>query len=245
MEKYRPTPQEAQNMKMKPDALKVSGDRMFATIQGEGDSIGKPATFLRLNFCNLACDWCDTKYTWDSTKPEYWKEASDMNYQQVAETVFQNPSRRLVITGGEPLIQQDKISKLLEFLPGVDIEIETNGTIEPSEGLKDCQFNVSPKLSNSGNSKEKRYKPNVLRKFNDMEKSFFKFVVEKPEDLEEVDEIIKDCDLKQEKIIIMPEGTNQDAIQAHALAIQQEVEARGWRLLPRMQVMLWGSKRGV
>ena len=38
---------------------------VFNSFQGEGRNIGLPSTFLRLAYCNLACRWCDSKYTWD------------------------------------------------------------------------------------------------------------------------------------------------------------------------------------
>jgi len=217
----------------------LSGDEHFYTLQGEGDSIGKPATFLRLHFCNLECSWCDTKYTWDGTeKPIPW-EMSDV----IAE-VRKNPVKRLVITGGEPLIQQRKIATLIGELPDFVIEIETNGTLASTPELERCQFNVSPKLANSDNPFEKRYKPEVLKHFNELN-SFFKFVVTKPEDVTEIQGIIDECKLDKEKIIIMPEGTDQDAIKEHALAVVDLVKEKGWRLVPRLQTLLWGKTRKV
>ena len=40
---------------------------IFASLQGEGPSAGKPVAFIRLSRCNLACQWCDTAYTWHFT----------------------------------------------------------------------------------------------------------------------------------------------------------------------------------
>ena len=245
-ETYTPTDQDRQSVKMQPDMLKISGDGAFFTVQGEGESIGKPAVFLRLNFCNLQCGWCDTKYTWDVTSKEFWTEGQDWSYEKAVLEISQYPAKRLVITGGEPMLQQDRIGKLIELLPEWEIEIETNGTIAPSEELTNrCQFNVSPKLENSDNSIEKRLKPDILKKFNDQARSTFKFVVQDKADLDEVDRIVEACGLDQAKILIMPEGISEEDIRQHALQVIEGVKTRGWRLTPRLQVMLWGDERGV
>lgn len=248
VERYTPTAEDRAGLRVNPEALKLSGDKTFYTIQGEGDSIGKPAVFMRLHLCNLQCGklggWkCDTPYTWDRDREDFWKEPEDWDFQRIVDNVSQFPAKRLVITGGEPLIQQKQIVKLREHIPDYAIEIETNGTIKPQEELSDCQFNCSPKLANSGNLLAARYKPDVLRHINGLEKSYFKFVVEKPEDFAEIDQMVAECELDPAKIIIMPEGITQDAIHDHALAVMDAVKERGWRLIPRLQVMLYGNTR--
>src|SRR3989344_302215 len=127
--------------------------------------------FNRLHFCNLACGrdrgWkCDTKYTWDNRSREFWQEPIDMKPEDVAKAAEESWSEafgdasghRVVVTGGEPLLQQKKLALLFSFLPNWAVEIETNGTIAPLPELSDCQFNCSPKLANSGNTVDRRYR---------------------------------------------------------------------------------------
>lgn len=117
---------------------------IFHSIQGEGASQGTPCVFLRLAGCNLACSWCDTAYSWNGTSP-----AVKLSPEEAAAAVLHYPCRRLVITGGEPLVQQKALPGLLRLLPEHFVEMETNGAILPDEELLHHigQFNVSPKPS--------------------------------------------------------------------------------------------------
>ena len=42
----------------------------------------------------------------------------------------------------EPLLQANKLVELIKNLPKIDIEIETNGTIEPPSNLEKKSFNL-------------------------------------------------------------------------------------------------------
>ena len=148
--------------------------KFFHSIQGEGVSQGTPCVFLRLAGCNLACSWCDTAYSWNGTVP-----GVRLAPEKAAELVLHYPCRRLVLTGGEPLIQQKALPALLRLLPDHAVEMETNGTIMPDTELlkRVTQFNVSPKLPHSGNNDVKTWKPDTLRCLAGTEKAWFKFVV--------------------------------------------------------------------
>ncbi|MBI4225596.1 7-carboxy-7-deazaguanine synthase QueE [Candidatus Roizmanbacteria bacterium] len=117
-------------LQMYDDQFKVSGDGVFYTIQGEGISMGLPSCFLRLHTCNLRCVWCDTWYTWNQNAKEFWTEFQDWTIQKTKARIektwrCKNPlvQKRLVITGGEPLIQKNKIDKLVELMPGWAFEV--------------------------------------------------------------------------------------------------------------------------
>ena len=125
------------------------------------------------------------------------------------------------------------------------IEIETAGTLVPTPelvGLVD-QFNVSPKLANSGNPLERRYKPDVLRGLEATGKAVFKFVAAAASDLDEVAAVVGECGLSS--VWVMPEGTSADVVRGRMAALVEPVLARGWNMTPRLHVELWGDKRGV
>ena len=136
---------------------------IFASLQGEGASMGRPVAFVRLSRCNLACVWCDTAYTWRFTgdnRPHRDNITFDRKANQVtlsaedtAQRIAALGQKRLVITGGEPLLQAPALAEMLAHLPDIAVEIETNGTVAPPPRLdvRVDQYNVSPKLSHSGN----------------------------------------------------------------------------------------------
>jgi len=239
--------------KCSPTHFKVSGDGIFFTLQGEGFSMGKPAVFLRLHFCNLRCCWCDTWYTWKTDTKEFWTESKDWSVIKTAQMIkkawkVQNPKilKRLVITGGEPLLQKEKIDQLLGKLPEWNIEIETNGTIMPTKKmLTRCQFNCSPKLKNSKNTKSLRIKHYVLQALNRVNTNF-KFVVMANEDINEIEkDFIVPNMLDINKIIIMPQGITTDELSVNARRVMEKVKIKGYRLLGRLHCDIWGTKRRV
>jgi len=100
-------------------------NEIFRSIQGEGYNVGKPSILVRVNGCNLSCSFCDTKYTWkDIDKNKYYTP------QELLKKVQEFTIKRVVFTGGEPL--------LYNLIPFIDllirdnfsIQIETNATIK-------------------------------------------------------------------------------------------------------------------
>jgi organic radical activating enzyme len=221
----------------------VSGDKVFYTLQGEGVTIGSPAVFIRLHFCNLRCNFCDTPYTWKDDK-----EKEEWSVEKMAEEIKKadvGNSLRLIITGGEPMVQQRQIIELLKLIPEYKVEIESNGTIPPPPELWHCQFNCSPKLSNSGDHEgRRRFVPETLEIINKIENSYFKFVVREPKDLEEIErEYAPHID--KSKIILMPEGVTMEDNLKHMQAVAEIAKEKSLRVIPRLQIIIWGNKRKV
>lgn len=133
------------------------------TWQGEGPSAGQVAAFVRLGRCNLDCVWCDTPYTWDRERYDLRAELRHMSQLEVWHAIRDIAAPLVVITGGEPLIQQQRLVWLADMCraTGRRVEIETNGTIPPRRSLvqSTIRFNVSLKLTHSGVPKPRRLQP--------------------------------------------------------------------------------------
>ncbi|WP_377177383.1 7-carboxy-7-deazaguanine synthase QueE [Rubritalea tangerina] len=239
---------------------------IFHTLQGEGVSMGVASVFVRSSLCNLHCSWCDTDYTWNwegtpwihenDADPSY-KKFSKAEYLQecsielVAEEIQKFPCLNVILTGGEPLLQQEAWLALIHHLrrinPDYRFEVETNGTQIPTESFASAidQFNVSAKLENSGNSAKLRDKPEAMRWFAHSEKAWFKFVIQSPEDLQEMQALEKKYNLPRHRILLMPEGRTEEALQKKRLWLADLCRDHNYRFSDRLHIQLWGSKRGV
>lgn len=255
-----PSIKDPEKLKFHEDKIKVSGDGVFYTLQGEGVTMGEPAVFLRTHVCNLRCTWCDAWYTWNPQTPEFWTEPQDLDIGQVADMVENawaptdtRIQKRLIITGGEPMIQQEQIIKLMDELndyeekPQWTFEIETNGTIMPDDRLIEAgvQFNCSPKLSNSLNGVRSRIRPDVIKRLAEGN-TRFKFVVMSNEDLDEIErDWVDGIGIHPEQVILMPQGVTAEEVHMNSRRVAEYAKIKGYRLLGRLQNEIWGARRGV
>ncbi len=247
-------------------ALLNGKPEIFHSLQGEGVSAGIPSIFIRASLCNLHCQWCDTDYTWNwegspwnhenDVDPAYQKyPKSDwiatVSVDEVVQQVTSFPCRHVILTGGEPLLQDPAWTQLCAALrkchPDYTFEIETNGTLCPSAELDSFigQYNVSPKLSNSGNEKHLRLNAEALHFFSHCHHAWFKFVIAHEEDLAEVETLIARHHIPKERILLMPEGRDDTTLQRRRLWLADICRDHNYRYSDRLHIQLWGSKRGV
>jgi 7-carboxy-7-deazaguanine synthase len=218
------------------------------TLQGEGRSQGRPAFFVRLGMCNLDCSWCDTPYTWDWTGKNGTKYSKkDLLHLSIDDIldIIPGDCPRLIITGGEPMIQKKHLIPFIEALPDtMAVEIETNGTLSPAGIPAFVHFNVSPKLPHSGISFDKGINIDVLREFNDLDADF-KFVVSREEDIELISDIQHIVEIHGSNIWIMPEGRSADEITAELPQWFSVCADNYWNLSTRLHVLAFNDKRGI
>ncbi len=221
---------------MKIARLNTREPEIFYSLQGEGARIGTPAVFLRLAGCNLACQWCDTKHSWG--------QGLEMPVADVAARILACGCPNLVITGGEPLLQQQELSALLALLPpGMFTEVESNGTLTPCPALKERvnQWNISPKLAHSGNETTQVLRSDVLSHFAALPHAWFKFVVQGAGDWE----AIAALNLPRERIILMPCATTRAGLEAARPAVAELCIRNGVRFGDRLHLALWDDRKGV
>jgi 7-carboxy-7-deazaguanine synthase len=230
------------------------------TLQGEGKYIGKQAYFIRLGLCNLDCKWCDTPYTWDWTGKNGYKYSKSIELRRstVSELAAKVPAtcQHVVLTGGEPMLQQTALFELASLLRerGHTVEIETNGTIKPktSDWLRlaqqhsdlGVQFNVSPKLGNSGVAWEIAINQEALLEYKQLG-AIFKFVTSNDDDLAQVAFLQNALELPSESIYLMPEGRTQEEILAKLPELFGVCAVLGYVLTPRLHVLAFNDKRGI
>ena len=219
---------------------------LFYSIQGEGALIGVPSVFVRTSGCNLRCSWCDTPYT--SWRPE----GVDLTLDQILNEVRAHPARHVVVTGGEPMIQPEIVALTQRLRDArLHITIETAGTVFAPVV---CDLmSISPKLANSTPSdpawsarhEQTRIQLEVLDELMSRYPYQLKFVIARPEDLDEMRELVAAFQDARDHVILMPEGTDRDTLAERGAWLAEICKEEGFRFSPRLHVELWGNQRGV
>lgn len=221
---------------------------IFFSIQGEGKLIGVPSIFIRTSYCNLRCVWCDTPYT------SWYPENKELSIDEILRELDGFSCRYVVITGGEPFVQKDELIDLCEELSdrGYHITIETNATIYAP--VKAELISMSPKLKNSLPEPDSKYfqmhdtnrlRPEVIWQFLAEYDCQVKFVVDSQDDIEEVVELEESVPIPAEKICLMPQARKLAELEGKRLWLVELCKERNYRYSPRLQIQLWGEKRGI
>jgi 7-carboxy-7-deazaguanine synthase len=239
---------------------------IFHSIQGEGKLMGMPSAFVRVSGCNLRCTWCDTPYaSWDP-------QGEEMTAQAVAGRVMEFPVDHVVLTGGEPMMFKETVD-LIRLLKaaGKHITVETAGTLWldglPPGGID--LASVSPKLANSTPREREggrfavvheRHRENlaVLKTFavgagGAVRECQWKFVIAAAPDLADVESLLSRLNgqlptgvrIAPSDVLLMPEGIDAAVLAERSRWVAELCREKGYRLCPRLHVMLWGNRRGI
>lgn len=222
---------------------------LFESIQGEGNYAGVNSLFIRFQFCNLTCSWCDTKYTWLSKSGRFKMLAR----KDLKRFIADSPKKHIIFTGGEPsLYRLDKF-----VVEGKKFHVESNGTIIPTEPLdillkdgvqiqrkgmsketiKDFNWVVSPKMSNA----HQELNEEALAWWAAQGFGIFKFIIKSETDIEEVNQLQSKFQIDSDRIYLGIEGTStQEQLQPNLV---DEIVKSGFHYSPRLHTLLWGKQR--
>lgn len=221
---------------------------VFYSIQGEGQFAGTPSVFVRTTGCNLRCWFCDAPYT--SWRPE----GEQIAWPTVLQHVGRWDCAHVVLTGGEPLLQPDivPLSAALKAR-GAFVTVETAGTVYRPVAAD--LMSISPKLSNSIPHGDRRWRfrhvrdqsrTDVVRRLTSEYAYQLKFVIDQPEDLEEVVQYLGQfSEVPPEQVWLMPQGVSAEALAEREAWLAPTAERLGFRYCPRRQIELFGNVRGT
>ena len=212
---------------------------VFLSLQGEGPSAGTPAHFVRLQGCDVGCQWCDSRYTWDAGGGAPWPAGRIWDEARAL-----GDAPLLVVTGGEPLEHAalaPLLEQALERWPRV--EVETSGIAAPPLSHARLFYNVSPKLPSATPRWVETWR--MARAWAAEPNATFKIVVGDPPDPEDALRLIAEHSLPAARVMLMPEGLTDERVRAHATALAELCRRTGLRMSPRLHVWLWGARRGV
>jgi len=239
---------------------------IYPAPQGEGPTTGVPSLFVRLSGCNLHCGWCDSFFTWNFEGTKF-KNEGDFNFpkvkrgeemrevgiedfrREVLDEARASHVKNIVLTGGEPMLQQKALVAALWPLKtlGFTFEVETNGTIvleDETFALVD-RINCSPKLANSGNEEILRFRLPALKRIVSHPGSVFKFVLSGANCVAEIQKIVQESGMPNDRVLIMPEGVTRDS-QIVGFKLAEDIALTfGWRVCPRVHILIHGTKRAV
>ncbi|MCH2045593.1 MAG: 7-carboxy-7-deazaguanine synthase QueE [Saprospiraceae bacterium] len=248
---------------------KLAVSEYFYSLQGEGRTMGIPAIFLRLTGCNLMCGGYGVEKdgrlrdgaTWVCDTIEVWMKGTTFSFEDLVQTLNKeldfinrlNQGVHLVITGGEPLLQEKRIVAFLDYLETQHhccptIEVETNATFLPSAAFDQrvSYWNTSPKLQNSGMPRHQRIKAGVLTWFAKTPKTMFKFVIGSIQDWEEIQEdFLNEQLIPKSQIVLMPSADSIDSLLKMNRLVADICIENQVRMCTRMHIEIWDQLTGV
>lgn len=222
----------------------------FLSIQGEGPRAGRRCAFVRLGGCNLSCSWCDTPFTWDSSRFDLRLEIKPKSVDQIIAML--PDCDEVVLTGGEPLMHQNNEdwALLLRTLSSrsIFIAVETNGTIAPNAVTQTFvgHYSISPKLANAGDHKRGQNPrmaewPSRIKHNN----TCLKFVVEDTADVRSAAHCADYYGWPRWLTWVMPQGTDSETLLRNFRAITVEAIEQGLNVSQRLHVFAFGNERAT
>jgi 7-carboxy-7-deazaguanine synthase len=131
----------------------ITVNEIYHSIQGESTWAGWPCTFVRLAFCDLRCNYCDTAYA--------FYEGKKVTLKEIVDRVASFGCKLVEITGGEPLLQKNVLPLMSTLCDaGYTVLLETSGAHDIS--LVDARVHRIMDLKTPGSGEvEKNLRSNI------------------------------------------------------------------------------------
>ncbi len=223
---------------------------IFHSIQGEGKLAGVPSVFVRTAGCNLHCAWCDTPQAAQATHSE------SLDIDSIVKRISGYRARHVVLTGGEPMIAEGVVELTRRLKDsGLHVTIETAATV-----WQDVVFDLAsicPKLSNSTPflrdddrrvevHEKLRINLDVIRLFMSGPDCQLKFVIDVPDDLAEVRDLVARIGgVEPANVLLMPQGVTKEQLHDKSRWIVELCKQHGYRFCPRLHIDLYGNTPGM
>lgn len=206
-------------------------NEVFYSIQVEGKWTGFPNIFIRTTGCNLRCSYCDTKYAYE--------QGIEKTIQEITKEIKKYNCKKICITGGEPLLQEDTIELIKHLLNfKYSVIVETNGSlkIDPLKDKKKLIISLDIKTPSS-----KMHEKMFLKNINILtKKDQIKFVITNKKDFEFAKKIIHKFEPKCDVFFQPVWKTNSERLAKWILEDNLEV-----KLGLQIHKIIWGDKKGV
>jgi 7-carboxy-7-deazaguanine synthase len=236
---------------------------LFHSIQGEGNTTGQNAVFIRYNICNASCKDCDTPYTWRNIQ----NYSKDYSTEEIIQFIKQCNTKRVVFTGGEPIGVVNNFTHAIEIIDslcglGYNFEFETNGIVRDSNKQQiidlisrfipifsdkcNVQFNISPKINFPQLYNNNTY-PSFINMLQDIGCTSYivKFLIGCDDDVDFIKSFANKMNINNNRIWIQPVGIDSDSIKNIAVKYFNAILENGWNLSMRNHIFLFGNKKGV
>lgn len=217
------------------DFLKIA--EIFTSLQGEGMHAGLPCHFIRLAGCDLQCRWCDTPEAGRGTRGKW------ISLPDILETLPKNIPL-VQLTGGEPLLQQENLLKLIERITQPPFKkkvlLETGGHRLIDGIPKDVHIVMDIKLPGSGEA-EHDFSANFpfLKKTDEL-----KFVVADRNDFDAAAEWIRNYQLDRLcNLLCLPVAGELELKTLARWVLESGLPVR---VQPQLHKVIWGmDAKGV
>lgn len=202
-------------------------------MQGESTQAGRRCFFIRLEGCNLNCSYCDTEYARSG--------GVEKSVSELVELAVASKVPLVEITGGEPLLEKELpelCSRLMDR--GLEVMIETNGSMDVSVIPEGVRRIIDCKLPDSGMEKFNMYGNfSGLTALDEV-----KFVVSSKEDFDFALEVISRCGLEESPAALLASPV-WGRVSFEELAGWVIESGSRLRMQLQMHKLIWGDKKGV